>query len=74
MDKRLIEEINSLAKKKREQGLNKEETERQKALYKEYLTQFRSQFDKQLDTIDVKTLDGKVIPLKEIGKMNKKHK
>ncbi len=74
MDKKLIEEINSLARKKREQGLNKEETERQKVLYKEYLAQFRSQFDKQLDNIDVKTPDGKVIPLKEIGKLNGKDK
>ncbi len=74
MDKKLIEEINYLAKKKREKGLNKEETERQKVLYKEYLTQFKSQFDKQLDNIDVKMPDGMVIPLKEIGKMNKKHK
>lgn len=74
MDKKLLEEINALAKKKREQGLNKEETERQQVLYKEYLKQFRSQFDRQLDNIDVKTPDGKVIPLKEIGKMNKKNK
>lgn len=74
MDKKLIEEINALAKKKREQGLSEEETERQKVLYKEYLTQFRSNFDKQLDNIDVKTPDGKVIPLKEIGKMNKTDK
>lgn len=68
MDKKLIEEINLLAKKKREQGLSQEETARQKQLYKEYLTQFRAQFDKQLDNIDVKTPDGKVTPLKEFGK------
>lgn len=74
MDKKLIAEINYLAKKKREKGLNKEETERQKVLYKEYLTQFKSQFDKQLDNIDVKMPDGKVIPLKEVGKINKKQK
>ena len=74
MDKKLIAEINYLAKKKREKGLNKEETERQKVLYKEYLTQFRTQFDKQLDNIDVKTPDGMVIPLKEVGKINKKQK
>ena len=71
MDKKLIEEINLLAKKKREQGLTEQETKRQKELYKEYLTQFRAQFDKQLDNIDVKTPDGKVNPLKDFAKKNK---
>ena len=71
MDKKLIEEINLLAKKKREQGLTEQETQRQKELYKEYLTQFRAQFDKQLDNIDVKTPDGKVTPLKDFAKKNK---
>ncbi|MGN1467027.1 MAG: DUF896 domain-containing protein [Ruminococcus sp.] len=75
MDKKLIEEINLLAKKKREQGLNQEETARQKQLYKEYLAQFRAQFDQQLDNIDVKTPDGKITPLKQFGKeINKKEK
>ncbi len=74
MDKKLIEEINLLAKKKREQGLNEQETQRQKELYKEYLTQFRAQFDKQLDNIDVKTPDGKVTPLKEYTKKVNKNK
>lgn len=74
MDKKLIEEINLLAKKKREQGLNEQETQRQKQLYKEYLTQFRAQFDKQLDNIDVKTPDGKVTPLKEYTKNQKSDK
>ena len=74
MDKKLIEEINLLAKKKREQGLNEQETQRQKQLYKEYLTQFRAQFNKQLDNIDVKTTDGKVTPLKELTKSQKSNK
>lgn len=74
MDKKLIEEINLLAKKKREQGLNEQETQRQKQLYKEYLTQFRAQFNKQLDNIDVKTPDGKVTPLKEFTKNQKSDK
>lgn len=68
MDKELINEINVLARKKKEQGLTAEETKRQKQLYKKYLTEFRANFDKQLDNIDVKTPDGKVTPLKEFGK------
>lgn len=74
MDKKLIEEINLLAKKKKEQGLTEQETIRQKELYKEYLTQFRAQFDKQLDNIDVKTPDGKVTPLKEFTKKANQNK
>lgn len=72
MEKKLIEEINYLARKKREEGLTPQEEKRQKELYREYLTAFRAQFDKQLDNIDVKTPDGKVTPLKEFPRNNKK--
>lgn len=66
MDK-LIEEINALAKKKREQGLSDEEQKRQKELYAVYLKNFRKNFEKQIDNVDVKLPDGTVIPLKEAG-------
>ena len=66
MDK-LIEEINELAKKKREQGLSAEEQKRQKELYTVYLKNFRKNFEKQIDNVDVKLPDGTVIPLKEAG-------
>ena len=70
MDKKLIEEINKLAKKKREKGLTSQEQTRQKELYRQYLAEFRQGFDKQLDNIDVKTPDGKVVPFKEFAKKN----
>ena len=68
MTQELIEKINALAKKKKEEGLTQEEQKLQKELYKEYLTQFRSGFKKQLQNVDVKLPDGKVVPLTQLGK------
>ena len=68
MTQDLIEKINALAKKKREDGLTEEEQKLQKELYKEYLTQFRSGFKQQLNNVDVKFPDGKVVPLTELNK------
>lgn len=68
MTEDLLKKINELAQKKREQGLTKEEQELQKELYKEYLTQFRSNFKKQLNNVDVKLPDGKVVPLTQLPK------
>lgn len=71
MTQDLIEKINALAKKKREEGLSEQEQKLQKELYKEYLTQFRSGFKKQLQNVDVKLPDGKVVPLTELNKKDK---
>ena len=68
MTQDLIEKINALAKKKREEGLSEEEQKLQKELYKEYLTQFRSGFKQQLNNVDVKFPDGKVVPLTQLNK------
>lgn len=68
MTQDLIEKINALAKKKREEGLTEEEQKLQKELYKEYLTQFRSGFKQQLNNVDVKFPDGKVVPLTQFNK------
>lgn len=70
MTENLIEKINMLAKKKREQGLSEEEQKLQKELYKEYLAQFRSNFKKQLDNVDVKYPDGTVVSLRDSAKKN----
>ena len=61
----LLEEINYLAKKKKEQGLTEEELKRQKELREEYLKGFRAQFKARLDNIDVTYPDGTVRSLKE---------
>lgn len=70
MDK-LTLRINELAKKKREKGLTEAEQAEQKELYKKFLSNFRSNFKKQLDNTDVEYPDGRVVLLKDINK-NKK--
>ena len=65
MDKNLLNRINELAKKKREQGLTPDEHAEQKKLYKIYLGEIRTQFDKTLDNVSVKEKDGEVVPFKQ---------
>lgn len=71
MDKNLLNRINELAKKKREQGLTPEEQAEQKKLYKIYLGEIRTQFDKTLDNVSVKEKNGEVVPFKQAYKKNK---
>ena len=68
----LLQEINALAKKKKEQGLNEEETKRQKELYAIYLKGFRKNFKQRLDNMDVRYPDGTVKSLKEAMEAGKK--
>ena len=74
MDKNLLNRINELAKKKREQGLTPEEQAEQKKLYKIYLGEIRTQFDRTLDNVSVKEKDGEVVPFKQAYKKNNKDK
>ena len=67
----MIQEINALAKKKREQGLNAEELARQKELYQEYLKGFRAQVKQKLDNTDVTYPDGTTKSLREAMKESK---
>ena len=70
MDKNLLNRINELAKKKREQGLTPDEQAEQKKLYKIYLGEIRTQFDRTLDNVSVKEKDGEVVPFKQAYKKN----
>lgn len=72
MDKNLLDRINELAKKKREQGLTPDEQAEQKKLYKIYLGEIRTQFDKTLDNVSVKEKDGEVVPFKQAYKNKNK--
>lgn len=65
MDKNLLNRINELAKKKREHGLTTDEQAEQKKLYKIYLGEIRTQFDKTLDNVSVKEKNGEVVPFKQ---------
>lgn len=51
MDKKLIEEINMLSKKQREEGLTDEEKSRQAELRKMYIDAVKKNFRSQLDNI-----------------------
>ncbi len=65
MDKKMIERINELAKKKKAEGLTETESAEQKELYKVYIAEIRGQFSKTLDNVSVKEADGRVVPFKE---------
>ena len=67
----LLNEINALAKKKREEGLSEAEQKRQKELYAIYLKGFREQFRERLDNVDVTYPDGTVKNLKDAMKKQK---
>lgn len=70
MDKNLLNRINELAKKKREQGLTPDEQAEQKKLYKIYLGEIRTQFDRTRDNVSVKQKNGDVVPFKQAYKKN----
>lgn len=65
MDKKMLDRINELAKKKKTIGLTDEEQKEQKELYKVYLGEIRQQFSATLDNVSVKEKDGSVVPFKE---------
>ena len=67
----LLQEINALAKKKREEGLTEDEQKRQKELYTVYLKGFREQVRQRLDNVDVEYPDGTVKSLKDAVRKNK---
>lgn len=64
MDKKMIERINELARKKKSEGLTEAETAEQKELYKVYLAEIRGQFTETLENVSIKEADGSVTPLK----------
>ena len=71
MENKLLQRINELAKKKKTVGLTADELAEQKKLYKIYLDEIRTQFDKTLDNVSVKDKDGSVVPFKEMYKKKK---
>ncbi len=53
LSKEKIDRINYLSNKSKNQGLTNKEKEEQKKLREEYLANFRKNFRKQLDTIEI---------------------
>lgn len=54
MNPQLIEKINALAKKQRENGLTEAEKREQKKLRDEYLKEFRKSFRQRLENLHIK--------------------
>ena len=71
MENKLLQRINEIAKKKKTVGLTADELAEQKKLYKIYLDEIRTQFDKTLDNVSVKNKDGSVVPFKDAYKKKK---
>lgn len=71
MDKKIIDRINELARKKKTVGLDEEELKEQKKLYKIYLKNIRANFKSVVDNTVVQQDDGTKIPLKDFNKKRK---
>ncbi|HLR88869.1 MAG TPA: DUF896 domain-containing protein [Atopostipes sp.] len=71
----LVNKINALARKSKEEGLTEEEKEEQKELRKEYLKMIRGQVENHLTSIKVVDEEGNdVTPDKVKDLKNKKNK
>ena len=68
MDKKMLDRINELAKKKKEQGLTEAEQKEQKEMYKIYIGEISTQIKATLDNVRVEEKDGTVKPFKEAYK------
>ena len=67
----MIARINELAHKSKKEGLTEEEAMEQTELRGKYIANFRANFRKQLDKIDVKEADGTIVTLGD--KYRKRH-
>ncbi len=65
MDRKKIERINELARKKKTQGLTQDETEEQAELRREYLAEFRENMKAMLDNTVIQEPDGTRHALKQ---------
>ena len=65
MDKKQIERINELARKKKAEGLTAEEAAEQAALRQQYITEWRENTRAMLDGIVIQRPDGTTEPLKK---------
>lgn len=70
MDKKLIERINALAKKSREQGLTDEEKQEQARLRAQYIAAFRAGAEQTLKSVYVVDKDGNEQPLQKAKKQS----
>ena len=65
MDKKQIDRINELARKKKAEGLTEAETAEQDALRKQYIAEWRENMRAMLDGVVIQRPDGTQEPLKK---------
>ena len=65
MDKKQIERINELARKKKAEGLTDEEHAERAALHKQYIAEWRENIRTMLDNVVIQRPDGTKEPLKK---------
>lgn len=65
MEEQKIKRINELYRKSKAEGLSSEERKEQKLLREEYLEAVRGNLRSQLNNIDIKEKDGRIINLGE---------
>ncbi len=63
MDKKMIERINALARKSREEGLTEEEKQEQANLRAQYIAAFRAGTEQTLQSVRIVDKDGNKTPL-----------
>ena len=71
IDKNLINRINELAKKKKNEGLTPEEIVEQKSLREQYLKLFKAGFKQQVESIKVVDELGNDVTPKKITELRK---
>ena len=63
MDEKLIERINALAKKSKEEGLTEEEKSEQQKLHREYINVIKKNLRAELNNISIIEEDGSITDL-----------
>lgn len=74
MDKKMIDRINELARKKKSEGLTETELAEQKLLREQYLQQFRSGFHSHLMNLKVVDPNGKDVTPKKLVRAKKNYR
>ncbi len=74
LEKEQLDRLNELAKKKRDHKINKDELEELTKLRKEFLTNFRNSFKKQIEQTKVIDPEGNDVTPDKIKEIQEKNK
>lgn len=74
LEKEQLDRLNELAKKKRDHKINKDELEELTKLRKEFLTNFRNSFKKQIEQTKVIDPEGNDVTPDKIREIQQKNK